>query len=321
MGLKSYSFVDYTTQGYVAVVGLLILFFHNANVQHWAALLGVHAVNLILVHALIQADARRPLGLALDFLRHFYPVPLFIWFFCETGLLNRMFCDTYLDPTFIRWDQALFQCQPSVELMQRLPYPALSELLYASYFSYYLMIAGVGIALFVRNRQQFYHYLSVTCFVFYVCYLIYIFLPVIGPMVFFHLAPGYALPDDLQRLASTDAYPAAVTAGLFARLMAWIYRVFESPGSAFPSSHVAIAVCTVFFSFRYLRPIRFPHLVLVVLLCISTVYCRYHYAVDVLGGLATAALLIPLGNWLYKTSQVITPCLRKSGSVCTPCPR
>jgi membrane-associated phospholipid phosphatase len=29
------------------------------------------------------------------------------------------------------------------------------------------------------------------------------------------------------------------------------------------------------------------------------VYCRYHYAVDVLAGLVAAAVLIPIGNWLY----------------------
>jgi membrane-associated phospholipid phosphatase len=75
--------------------------------------------------------------------------------------------------------------------------------------------------------------------------------------------------------------------------------VFEAPGAAFPSSHVAVALCTVFFSFRYLRPIRYLHLAVAVLLCLATVYCRYHYVVDVLAGLLTAAMVIPLGNWLY----------------------
>ena len=97
----------------------------------------------------------------------------------------------------------------------------------------------------------------------------------------------------------TDVYPEAVQAGVFFRLMGWVYRVFEAPGSALPSSHVAVALCTVFFSFRYLRRIRYVHLAVAVLLCLSTVYCRYHYAVDVLGGLVTAAVLIPAGNWLY----------------------
>ena len=81
--------------------------------------------------------------------------------------------------------------------------------------------------------------------------------------------------------------------------MKWIYRTFEAPGAAFPSSHVAVALCTVSFSFRYLRPIRYAHLVVAVLLCVSTVYCRYHYVVDVLAGLVTAAVVVPTGNWLY----------------------
>ena len=38
---------------------------------------------------------------------------------------------------------------------------------------------------------------------------------------------------------------------------------------------------------------------LTILLCISTVYGRYHYVVDVVAGIALAAVLIPLGNWLY----------------------
>jgi membrane-associated phospholipid phosphatase len=62
---------------------------------------------------------------------------------------------------------------------------------------------------------------------------------------------------------------------------------------------VAIALVTVYFSFRYLRKIRWLHLVFAVLLCLSTVYCRYHYAVDVFAGALTAAVLLPLGNWLY----------------------
>ena len=297
--MKHYTFVDYTTQGYAALVGFLVLFFHNETVPHWPSLLVIHAANLALVHWLILVHSRRLQMRGLDFVRHFYPVLLYAWFFYETGLLNRMFFGNYLDPVTIRWDQALFGCQPSVLFMQRLPYLAVSELFYASYFSYYLMIAGVGVALFLRNREQFFHYVSVISFVFYLCYLVYIFLPIAGPCVFFHQVPGYALPPELQQLGSTDVYPAKVKAGIFFRLMALLYRWFDSPGAAFPSSHVAIACCTVYFSFRYLRRIRFFHLGVAILLCLSTIYCRYHYAVDVLGGLASAVVLLPLGNRLY----------------------
>ena len=297
--MKHYTSVDYATQGYTAVVGLLILCFHNDTVPHWPRLLCAHVGTLGLVHLLIQAHARRPSGRALDFLRCFYPVLLYTAFFCETGLINRMFFPDYLDPLVARWEQSLFGCQPSVLFMEKLPWLAVSELFYAAYFVYYIMVAGVGLALFLRNRNQFFHYVSVVSFLFYVCYLIYVILPVIGPRAFFHQVEGYSFPAATQQLAVTDAYPHAVQAGPMFRLMRWVYVVFESPGAALPSSHVAVALCTVFFSFRYLRPIRYAHLGAAFLLCLATIYCRYHYAVDVLAGVATAAVLIPTGNWLY----------------------
>ena len=297
--MKNYTFVDYATQAYMALVGLLILLFHNSTVPDWPRLLGAHVVGLVLVHWLIQAHAKQKPVPLLDFLRHFYPVLLYTAFFVETGSLNRMFFKEYLDPMVVQWEQGLFGCQPSVLFMQKLPWLAVSELFYASYCSYYFMVAGVGIALFLRDRRQFFHYVSVVSFLFYVCYLIYIFLPVIGSRVFFYQVDSYALPEATQQLAVTSAYPEAVQAGAFFRLMRWVYRVFEAPGAALPSSHVAVALCTVSFSFRYLRRIRYVHLAVTLLLCLSTIYCRYHYVVDVLTGLVAAAVLIPTGNWLY----------------------
>jgi membrane-associated phospholipid phosphatase len=210
-----------------------------------------------------------------------------------------MFFVDYIDPLVIGWDQALFGCQPSMLFMEALPYLALSELFYLSYFSYYLMIVGVGLALFFRNRSHFFHFVSVISFVFYICYAIYIFLPVVGPRLFMREIEGYALPEAAWNLVDTHTFPAAVQAGLFFKIMAVIYEIFEAPGAAMPSSHVAISLCTVYFSFKYLPRIRHLHLVMALMLCVSTIYCRYHYVVDVLAGVATAAVLLPLGNWLY----------------------
>jgi len=297
--VKHYSFVDYATQAYSAFVALLILFFHNDTVAHWPWLFAAHVAGIAAVHFMVVTASRTTSSKALDFFRHFYPVLFYTWFFCETGHLNRMFFTEYLDPMVIRWEQALFGFQPSVSFMDKLPWLPVSELFYASYFCYYLMISGVGIALFLRDRHQFFHFVTVVSFIFYICYTIYIFLPIIGPRVFFREIAGYALSPEIQQLASTDIYPDAVKSGVFYKLMGWIYRVFESPGAALPSSHVAIALATVYFSFRYLRPIRWLHLAVAVLLCLSTIYCRYHYAVDVLAGLITVALLLPFANWLY----------------------
>jgi membrane-associated phospholipid phosphatase len=293
-----YTFIDQATQGYLALVGLIILVAHGSAVPRWPLLVAAHAAALPVFHLLIRAQARRPGNGFLDLMRHFYPLILFTPLYCETGALNHMLIPGFLDPSFIRLEHGIFGFQPSLVLMERFPYPALSEVLYTSYFCYYLMIAGVGLALYLRSREQFFHYASILTFVTFACFLVYIFVPVIGPRIFFRYFSDYPLPPDVRPLVA-PGFPAAVQQGPAFHLMAWIYRNFETPGAAFPSSHVAVALTTLSFSFLYLRRIRWVHLVIVVLLCCSTVYCRYHYAVDVVAGGLTAAVLIPVGNWLY----------------------
>ena len=296
--MKHYTFVDYATQGYMLAVGLLILFLHGDRAPLWPWLLAAHALGLATVHGLIRFHAGGSRCRVVNFLRHYYPILLYMGFYRETGELHHMFYAGFLDPVFIKLDAAVFGFQPSLTFMEWLPYVAISELFYAAYFTYYLMIAGVGLALFLRNREQFFHYVSVVSFVFYVCYLLYIVLPVMGPRSFYRDPAEYILPAEVQP-AHVPAVPDTVQAGVFYQIMGFIYRHFEAPGAAFPSSHVAVALTTVWFSFQYLRRIRYVHLADVILLCLSTIYCRYHYAVDVAAGVLTAGVLVPLGHLLY----------------------
>ena len=296
--MKHYKFVDYATQAYFAFVGLLVLGFHGDRLTVWPWLLLVQGAGLASVHGLILLAARFPANRFLDFLRHYYPVPLYIGFYRQTELLNQMFCVGYLDAHFFRLEQWLFGMQPGLELMLRFPARWLAEVLYIAYCSFYFMIAGVGLALLFRNRRQFAHFISVVSFVLYACYTIYIFLPVVGPRIVDLNLPGVSLPPEILPVADYDP-PESVRRAVFFQLMGWVYHHFETAGAAFPSSHVTVAICTLYFSFLYLPRIRFIHLITTILLCISTVYGRYHYVVDVVAGIALAAVLIPLGNWLY----------------------
>jgi membrane-associated phospholipid phosphatase len=311
--LKHYRFIDYATQGYNFLVGLLVLAFHGNEVAYWHWILAAHGFLAVLLHGLIVSEARFQGGATLRFLRSYYPILLYVGFYRETGALNQMFFQGYLDPVFIHADELLFGFQPSLTFMERFPYLAISELFYAAYFSYYLMIAGIGLALYLRDERQFNHFISIVSVVFYCCYLTYIFLPVMGPRLFspelfrqFNVSLLYALPADLVNL-SAPQFPPTIGRGLFHRLILFIYQHFESPGAAFPSSHVVIAVTTLYFTWIYLPRLRPWHLAAVVGLCASTVYCRYHYVVDVLAGLVAAAILIPFWNRLYAKLALAHP--------------
>jgi len=296
MKIRNYQFIDYATQAYLVLIGLLLAA-SALQAPRYFVLSAAHAAAIVLVHRLVQAHARYPRNRLLDLLRHFYPILFFALFYRETGALNRLFVHGYVDRFFIDLEARLFGCQPALLLMDRLRQVWLSELLYLSYFGYYVMIAGVGLALYLKDRRHFMHYVSVVSFMFYVYYITFILLPVVGARVFHAPVPGF--PQ--EGIAGFPAPPGDTVAhGPFFLIMQFIYANFEAHGAAFPSSHVAVALCTLYFSWRYLRPIRYVQAVAVVLLMISTVYCRYHYAVDVYAGVASGLLLLGIGEWLYR---------------------
>ena len=76
---QRYTFVDYATLVYMAGVGLLVLFFHNHTVPHWPALVAAHLAGILGLNGLLYWHDRQPENRFIDFLRHFYPVPCFLW--------------------------------------------------------------------------------------------------------------------------------------------------------------------------------------------------------------------------------------------------
>jgi membrane-associated phospholipid phosphatase len=295
---RGYRFVDYATLAYLALLGVLIFFFHNHHTPPVQWLLPMHAGAIAVIHTIIRLHCRYPNRRVVSFFRHFYPLLLYAFLYSESELLNLMFVDRYLDPIFIAYEERIFGFLPAVAFMETLPNMIVSEFFYMAYFSYYVMIGGVGLSLFYRNRESYWHYLAIVSFVLYGCYLAFIFLPVSGPPAFYMEIPRFV--DQHQLPYYPLAFPPAVAKGPFFQIMAVIYRNFESGGGAFPSSHVAVAICTLYFSYRYLPRIRQIHLAAVIAMCLATVYCRYHYAVDVVAGALTAVILIPLGELLYR---------------------
>jgi len=295
---RSYRFVDYATQAYLLLVGILILFFHRGRVPHFHVLLLAHGTGILVLHAFVVASERWPGNRFFSFFRHFYPLMLYAFLYRESEQLNLMFVDRYLDQAFIALEERIFGFQPAVVFMNAFPYTLVSEFFYMSYFSYYVMIAGVGLAFYFRRREEFWRYLAVLSFVFYVCFLAFMFLPVAGPPAFFMEIPRYL---DQQRLPYYPLeFPASVTVGPFFHVMGFLYSAFERGGGAFPSSHVAAALCVLFLSWRHLLRVRYLILAATLTLSVATVYCRYHYAVDVVAGALTAAVLFPIGEWLYR---------------------
>jgi len=156
-------------------------------------------------------------------------------------------------------------------------------------------------ALFLRDRRQFFHYVSVISFVFYVCYLIYIALPVMGPRAFFREIDGFRLPDEIQAYAVSPSYPEAIKPGLFRHAVSGFTSILRVPAPRSRAATSPSRSARFWFSFRYLRRLRWAHPGhRPSCSARRRSYCRYHYVVDVAAGALTTALLLPLGNRLYR---------------------
>jgi membrane-associated phospholipid phosphatase len=78
-------------------------------------------------------------------------------------------------------------------------------------------------------------------------------------------------------------------------------------GAAFPSSHVAATVIPWWYIWKWLPKHRWWFTTVLVLLSASTVYCRYHYVVDVIGGLVLAWAVLALGSRLDRRAALRVP--------------
>lgn len=197
-----------------------------------------------------------------------YPLALYTFFYYQSGLLNRALVPHFLDDPFLAADVRIFGEFPGFLLHRAFPGAVANEVFHFAYFCYYLIIPFAGILLYRKGHDLFARYLLEVSVLFYVCYAIFIFLPVEGPL---HLRNGFFHGS-----------------GVFERIVDFLYQKGENPGGAFPSSHVAVAWLVAWWSFRHLPGVSRVLIPLVALLSLATVYGMFHYGVDVLAGMAMA---------------------------------
>jgi membrane-associated phospholipid phosphatase len=83
-----------------------------------------------------------------------------------------------------------------------------------------------------------------------------------------------------------------LSGGFFYRLAHGISNRGGVLGGAFPSSHAALTMVNLFLSYRLHRKLFWWTLAPSALLLIATVYCRYHYALDSIAGVALSVGVI-----------------------------
>jgi membrane-associated phospholipid phosphatase len=198
--------------------------------------------------------------------------------YSELAMLNvAVHGGKYFDDIILHWEAQLFGGQPSHEFAAALPNLALSEFLHFAYISYYLIIYGPFLMLYLRGRTDAHQRAAFTVMLtFFAHYVFFIFFPVQGPRYLFPAPTGDMAAGPMYNLAHQ------------------ILEAGSSRGAAFPSSHVGVAFAQTAMSFLFLKRWS-PILVLLSTgLAVGAVYGGFHYATDVVAGFLFAMLLVAL---------------------------
>jgi len=186
------------------------------------------------------------------------------------------------DDLLIAADRALFGTDVTV-WMQRLVHPGLSAFFYISYTTYYFLALALGALLCRRDKAALRRYIFTLTFIYLVSYAGYFLLPALGPRN--ALASRHSVPLDTTPVARAIART--------------LDELEHTKFDVFPSGHTMIAVAVLMVSFRRARDFFWWALPIAVCLVISTVYCRYHYVVDVMAGAVLTLAAVPAGDWIY----------------------
>ena len=266
--------VDRWTIAYSLVVAAVVVW--RLPRERLPVFLAVHV--LLITLPLVMPRARRN-GAMGRFLGDWYPLLLLPALYTEVGLVNlgdgRAF-----DRVVLGWEQALFGFQPAREWIRANPSVWLSWLLHVGYLAYYPITLAAPLALWLAGqRQAMLRALTTIMATFYLCYVVFLLFPVVGPRHVFPAADN----------AATQTAIAQLTAQFLERGAAW--------GAAFPSSHVAVSVAATVAAFREWRALGLLLVLPTVLLTLGSVYGQFHYAVDAIAGLGVG-LAIAAGAWL-----------------------
>ncbi|MGC9036314.1 MAG: hypothetical protein ACP5K7_10860, partial [Verrucomicrobiia bacterium] len=67
--MKNYTFIDYATQIYIILTGLVVLFGHNKLGAYWVLLFLIHIGVLLAIHLLVKNEEKLKRGSLFEFLR------------------------------------------------------------------------------------------------------------------------------------------------------------------------------------------------------------------------------------------------------------
>jgi membrane-associated phospholipid phosphatase len=283
--------------GFLTMLSLIDLIFAS-RIPRWKELVGINVVVITAVCCL--AYFRHTTGIrALRYLHDWYIAPGVFLSFKELYFMIHPLHGRDYDVLLIAADRWLFGVDPTHWISQ-FAHPVLTEILQLAYTSFYFLFLLVGYELYRRKNFDLFHLFMFTCvYGFFLSYLGYFSLPAIGPR--FTLHDFSALDQELPGLWLTPSLRWFVNAGESIPMnVPNDIAIAETQRDVFPSGHTMMMLVLLYMAYVYRSRWRYLLTVIGALLIVATVYQRYHYVVDLMGGALAMVFCVATSRPLYE---------------------
>ncbi|MFM7544671.1 MAG: phosphatase PAP2 family protein [Ignavibacteria bacterium] len=289
---------DWYFLGMIAIYTIILIIFHKQIPN--VGMFFMQNVFLALTIISIATLGKYRSGNLFINIHRYYHLPIIYVIFMQVFVHISVLNPHDYDQILAGWDRALFGMNPT-EYIQQFAFPALTEFFQIAYVLFYFHAFAQSIELNLRGLYEEAESVTRTIvFGFLLSYVMYVFMPAIGPRFSVH---DYAsISTDLPGLWLTDALRTIIDTGDGFRDKT-LDPALQMHRNCMPSGHTMMTLMNMILAFRYRSKLRWVFLIMGISLIIATVYLRYHYVVDVLAGIILAFAALGLESWIYSFLQ------------------
>jgi membrane-associated phospholipid phosphatase len=263
------------------LTALTVLLRHRLEDFH-SMLLGYAGLAMLVAVIVALAPGEDRLPPPLTFFVDFYPAAFLPLLFNTLEPLIQALRGGGRDDLLIAADRFLFGVDVTV-WAQRLVRPVLNDVFYLFYSTYYFISLSLGLTLWLRDRPAARRFVFTLMVVYYVSWTGYFIIPALGP-----------------RFAQAAQYTVSLTTTPVARAINdTINNKEKTKFDVFPSGHTMISMAVLLVAWKRARDVFWVLLPIAAMLILSTVYCRYHYVVDLIAGALLAFVCVPVADRIY----------------------
>lgn len=279
---------------------IVVNFLFHSYVENWLFLNSLN-FTLIFVVFWLANKANSVKSSFWENLHYYYVVPLIFLSFKQVYVLISSIHSADYDNLLIEADRFLLGTDPTVFLFQYAN-PILTEILQIAYGTFFFLPIILGVEFHLKKDFQKFNYVIFSVVLgFFLSYIGYFFLPAVGPRFTLHdfdltniELPGLWLTNFLREVVNSgESIPSGT-----------LNPIEVVQRDVFPSGHTQMTLIVMYLAVKFNSRNKWFFLIDGSLLIIATVYLRYHYFVDLIGGFVFMILTLILGkrifNWWQK---------------------